>query len=58
MGVRRGATARGLRRDDIAVVAPTGAPLLLGMALAWPEDTLPPAAALVRDVVAARRSGA
>lgn len=43
-------TARCLRCDDVAVVPLTGAPLLLDMALAWPAGTLPPAAALVRDL--------
>lgn len=50
--------ARGLRSDDVVVVPTDGPPLSLSMALAWPEGTLPPAAALVRDVAAGLRAGA
>lgn len=49
-------TARGLRRDDIAVLEVHGAQLTLSIALAWSVAGLPPAAATVRDV-AARLTG-
>lgn len=50
-------TARGLRRDDIAVIPPSGPPLSLFLALGWPAGTLPPAAARVRDVAARLGAG-